>query len=301
MGSSRVRSRSKTRPAPPAPGVPRAVWALGAAIAAAGVLVYANSLRGPFVFDDLLSVVENQSIRDWSRVGDVLSPERELPTAGRPLVNFSFALNYAVGGLNVAGYHLANIALHAGCALLLFGLVRRTFELPSIAMPLERSRGIAFATTLLWTVHPLNTEAVDYITQRTELMMGLCYLLTLYASLRAATSARPWRWSAAAIGACTAGMACKESMVTAPLMVALYDRLFLFDSLAQALKRRRRLYLGLSASWLLLAALMWSRPRVHSAGFSTDVSSWTYLLNQTGMIVRYLRLAVWPRRSPGAL
>src|SRR5436190_11697462 len=75
-------------------------WAFGAAIACAGLLVYSNSLKGPFVFDDLLAIVDNQSVRDWLRLGDVLFPERELPTAGRPLVNLSFALNYAAGGLN---------------------------------------------------------------------------------------------------------------------------------------------------------------------------------------------------------
>src|SRR6185436_12269087 len=48
-------------------------------------------------------------------------------------------------------------------------------------------------------------------------------------------------------------------------------------------------------TWLITAALMWSGPRIHSAGFAAGVSPWTYLMNQTVMIARYLRLAVWPR------
>ena len=109
MPSSRA-SRSKARRTVPPPDVAarvprasRAGWVWGAALACVTLLVYANSLKGPFVFDDLLSVVENASIRDLSRPGAVLQPERELPTAGRPLVNLSFALNYAVGGLGVTG------------------------------------------------------------------------------------------------------------------------------------------------------------------------------------------------------
>ena len=257
---------------------------------------YANSLRGPFVFDDLLSVVENLSIRDLSRIGDVLRSERELPTAGRPLVNLSFALNYAVGGLSVTGYHLVNLAFHR-CALVIFGIVRRTLELPAAQSRLTGDRR-ALRHGAPGALHPLNTEAVDYVTQRSELMMALCYLLTLYASLRAwqaLTSGTASRWSAVAIATCAAGMACKESMATAPLMVALYDRIFLFDSFAQALQARRRLYLGLSLSWIVLAFVIWSGPRMHSAGFSTGVSPWTYLLNQAVMIVGYLRLAFWPR------
>jgi tetratricopeptide (TPR) repeat protein len=90
-------------------------------------------------------------------------------------------------------------------------------------------------------------------------------------------------------------MATKESMVTAPLIVVLYDRVFLFPSLRDAFRRRRRLYAGLVATWGLLAALVWSGPRNLSAGFSAqDADAGTYLLNQAVMIVRYLRLAVWP-------
>jgi tetratricopeptide (TPR) repeat protein len=162
-------------------------------------------------------------------------------------------------------------------------------ELASWATPL------AFATTVLWELHPLNTEAVNYLTQRTELMMSIFYLLTLYASVRALRSNERTLWQAIAMGSCAAGMACKESMVTAPLMVVLYDAVFVFKSIKSALSDRWRFYVGLAASWVLLAALNWSGPRVHSAGFSTDVHPWTYLLNQTIMLTQYLRRAVWPR------
>src|SRR5215472_8060351 len=89
-------------------------------------------------------------------------------------------------------------------------------------------------------------------------------------------------------------MACKESMVTAPVMVLLIDRVFVFETVIEAVRTRWRLYLGLAATWHVLAALVASGPRVNSAGFSSGVDVWTYLLNQTVMIVRYLRLAVWP-------
>ena len=78
----------------------------------------------------------------------------------------------------------------------------------------------------LVAVHPLNSEVVEYVTQRTESMMALCYLATLYAGNRAHGSKRPSRWYTAAVAACALGMACKESMVTAPLVVILYDRVY---------------------------------------------------------------------------
>jgi hypothetical protein len=226
----------------------------------------------------------------------VLSPERELPVAGRPVVNASFALNYALNGLDVGGYHAWNIAVHLGCALALFGIVHRTLRGGNLVSRFNgKPADLAFAVALLWALHPLNTEAVDYLTQRTETMMALFYLSTLYASIRSA-DASAWRgWPIVAVLCCALGMGSKESMVTAPLMVVLYDRVFVYRSIAQAVRSRAPLYAGLAATWLVLAAVLWSGPRIHSAGFSTDVSPWTYLLNQAAMITRYLWLAVWPR------
>jgi len=103
------------------------------------------------------------------------------------------------------------------------------------------------------------------------------------------------RWRGVAVAACALGMACKESMVTAPVMVALFDRVFLFASFRDAWRERRALYLGLATTWLLLAGLLATGPRPHSAGFSAGLSPWTYLLNQPPVLVRYLQQAVWPR------
>lgn len=262
-------------------------------IIAAGAITYWNSLSGPFVFDDQSAILINRQIRQLWPLTDALSPPNGSPTSGRPIVNLSFAVNYAIGGLDVRGYHIANIAFHILSALVLFGIIRLTLTGPKLEPRFGSSAdGMALTCALLWMLHPLQTESVDYVSQRTELMMGLFYLLTLYSAIRATRSPRPDRWHAAAVISCLMGMGCKESMVTAPLMVALYDRIFVFDSVKTALKARGALYLGLAASWLELAALATSR--TNTVGFSAGTSAWTYLLNQAVMIVRYLRLALWP-------
>jgi tetratricopeptide (TPR) repeat protein len=91
-------------------------------------------------------------------------------------------------------------------------------------------------------------------------------------------------------------MTCKESMVTAPVIVLLYDTVFQAGSLRRALRTRGALYLGLAACWLVLVSLISSGPRSHSAGFSSGLSPWTYLLNQPGMILQYLQRSVLPIR-----
>src|SRR6266850_6382175 len=121
-----------------------------AIIVLAGALAYMNSLRVPLVLDDSLTLLENPGIQDWRRLDRVLFPARELPVAGRPLVNLSFALNYAVGGTSVSGYHVVNLAIHLACGLVLFGLVRRTLLLPRIPDRLgTRSGSLAFAVALI--------------------------------------------------------------------------------------------------------------------------------------------------------
>jgi tetratricopeptide (TPR) repeat protein len=263
----------------------------------AGTAVYWNSLSGPFVFDDTVSIVENAYLLDWSHhLTKVLLPERELPASGRPLPALSFAINYAIGGLDVRGYHALNLALHLWCALLLFGIVRRTLELSSLLPRFgRRSTDLAFAAALLWTLHPLNTEVVDYVTERMESMMALFYFLTVYSSVRAHRSTRQGRWHLTAVLSSILGMLCKESMATAPVIIVLFDRIFVFESFTEAFRKRWRLYAGLMMSWLVLPPLMWSGPRMRSTGFSIGLSPWTYMLNQTVVISHYLLLTIWPR------
>jgi len=302
MASRRKSTKAARRSAPPVRDhAPAGVWLRAALVVVAGTIAYANALSGPFVLDDQDTIVLNEQIRQLSP-SVVLFPAVELPVAGRPIVNLSFALNYAFGGLEVRGYHVVNVAIHIACGLLLFGIVRRTFTLPSLRERFAaRSADLAAAAALIWVVHPLHTDAVDYVTQRTELMLGVFYLLALYASIRSVRlntdttyGGQAARWLVLSVVSCALGMASKESMVTAPLMILVYDRIFVFATLREAWQRRWRFYLSLAATWIVLAALLASGPRFRSAGFTSGVSSWTYFLNQTLMIVRYLRLAIWP-------
>jgi len=252
---------------------------------------YFNGLSVPFVWDDDPAIVTNQSIR--GSLADALVPPLETPVAGRPIVNASLALNYGIGALDTTGYHLWNLAVHIASALLLFGIVRRTFSSRKMFREAMFGDAVALVAALTWMVHPLLSETVDYVTERSESMVGLFFLLTLYAAIRAREPARSLRWELVSIASCALGMATKESMVTAPLAVVLYDLVFEFDSARDALASRRFLYAGLAATWLELGAIMWRWPRSTVGGAA--VGPWTYLLNQAQMITRYLGLAVWPQ------
>ena len=117
----------------------RALWGgslPGWLLAAVTLLVYANSWPAPFVYDDTLAIPQNPSIRRLWPLSGVLLPQTEggLTVSGRPILNLSFALNYAISGTDPWSYHVVNTLIHAGAGLLLFGIVRRTLarKFPSL-------------------------------------------------------------------------------------------------------------------------------------------------------------------------
>jgi protein O-mannosyl-transferase len=285
-------------------------------------IAFAPSLDAPFDFDDRPAILDNTTIRQlWPPSALWRTPPFGTAVSGRPVVNYSFALNYALnramaisqtpasdGAEQTIGYHVANVLLHVAAALLLFAVIRRTVRSPAVAANWHESADwLAAIVAGIWLVHPIQTEAVDYVSQRTELMVSVCYLGTLYAAIRAwpatATvgSATPPRrgtfaWSLVAVVVCLLGMASKEVMISAPLMVMLYDRAFLAQSW-RALwsdRARRWLYAGLVATMACSLALVAAGSRADTAGFDAGMPWYQYLYSQGWAIARYVRLTFWP-------
>lgn len=277
----------------------RQSWLPPLLVAVAAFAAYANSFSGPFFFDDGPAIVDNPTIRNLADLNAVLHPPGDgSGVSGRPLLNLSFALNHALGGLDPAGYHAVNLLIHILAAWCLLGLLRITFggarfcdAVRAAATPL------ATAAALLWAVHPLLTESVTFIVQRSESLAGLCFLATVYFFARAtANGGNAKRKLSVSVLACACGMAAKETMVVAPLLVLLYDREFASGSFSAAFARRRAYYGALATTWGILVLLVAAGggTRGAGAGLGLGVSPWHYALTQCEAIVRYLRLALWP-------
>ncbi len=262
-------------------------------LCALAVAAYSNALGNPFVFDDGVAIERNLRIRTLWPPWIMLSPPRDTPVAGRPVVNATFALGYAAGGLDPRGHRVVNLALHTACAWLLFAVLRRTLRARRAATP----DAVAIAAAAVWVVHPLASEVVDYVSQRSESLMALCTLLVLLGVARAAgaTGARERRVACVlAFVACALGMATKEAMVASPILAFLYDAVYCAGSAREAWRRRRALHVSLAASWLVLLALHMSTPRGLSVGFGHGVTPATYLAHQMLMLTTYLSLVLWP-------
>jgi len=263
-------------------------------IVIATAVAYWGTLAVPFVFDDQAWITSNPSIQHLRSIAAILSPPAGSGVGGRPVLSLSLAANYALSGHAPWGYHLANLAIHCLAALTLFGIVRRTLAYSAATFLPGRDRILpAFAVALLWALHPLQTEAVTYVSQRAESLMGLFYLLTLYCFIRGAQSAHARGWHVLSVLSCLLGMATKEVMVTAPLIVLAYDRTFVAGGARAALRLRWRVYLGYALTWLMLGFLM-TGLRERGVGYGLGYSWWSYALTECWVISHYILLALWP-------
>ncbi len=260
-----------------------------------GGITYANSLRGVFLFDDAYAIVDNVRIRNLWPLSPFLATER-------PLVELSLAINYAVGQLDVAGYHIFNIAVHIAAALTLYGLLRRTLSRAPVRPSFgETAAPIGFAVALLWLVHPLQTQGVTYVIQRGESMMGLFYLVTLYGFTRAVGSPHPVIWLLISVVCSALAMASKAVAVTIPVAVLLYDRCFITGDWRTIVRQRWGYYLVLCSTWGVLLACGIARQIVlpestrTAIGFGYQgVSPLQYAMTQPEILLHYLRLSIWP-------
>lgn len=260
-------------------------------IAVAVIGVYLNSFFGAFVFDDRATIVANPHLDRLWPPGEAFAAPPKSPLRDRPVVSFSFSVNRFLTGPSPASFHGGNLLIHLAAALFLFGVIRRSLLSPRLPERYRSSAlGLSLTSTLIWALHPLQTQAVTYLTQRCESLMGLFFLGTLYAFIRGAGSPRPRRWYCLAVGLCALGMGSKAVMVTAPFLILCYDRVFVAVSRQEIWNRRRMFYLALFLTLAVQAALLLTTSYA-------DIKTYhplEYGLAQFGVITHYLRLALFP-------
>lgn len=288
---------SAPRGGPDPGGLPLRRAGLVAAVICAAVLVaYRDTGGAPFLLDDVPSILENPGLAGGPWTFAAWTPPPWSFTAGRPVLNWSFAASAGLGGLDSAGFRWANVALHALNAVLLFLIVTRVLRAAAFSrrMPADPAL-VGAACALLWAVHPLPTAAVTYISQRAEVLMATFHLATVLGFLRALDSRRPGLWRGLAATSFAAGVMTKETVVAAPLVCLLLDRAAGAAS-GRGLRRGGwRDYAVFLPGLILLTALaistaLTSRLAVAGGGwFGPGVAA-----IQMRALGEYLSLALWP-------
>jgi tetratricopeptide (TPR) repeat protein len=257
------------------------------------IIAYSNTFSVPFIYDDR-NIVENPSIRNLASLVQAFTPPPETGISGRPVINFTLALNYAISGMNPWSYHLLNLLIHLSSSLCLFGILRRTFQSNCLKEIFgEVITPMAFACALLWALHPLQTQAVTYTIQRCESLMGFCFLMTFYCAIRGWQSVTPRLWHLAAILSFIIGVGTKEVIAVAPVLLFIYDNIFFQRNWRDAIKQSSFLYAGLAIGLVFLGLLV-SRGGTASGARQINFSMFDYWITQPEVILHYLRLVFWP-------
>ena len=281
--------------------------------------IYSNILHYPFVYDDTFHLIEKV------RRGDPAGMQAYTPAGARGLVNLTFALNRKLGGLDVFGYHLVNVAVHALNGILVYFLASAMLQLLS-RLP-GRATGsagvvrdipvISLFCGLFFVAHPMQTQAVTYTVQRYTAMAAMFYFGSLLAYLRARMIAVRSRvsgeisrgrqvWVILLHGVCVASavaaLFCKQNAASLPVALLVIEFLFVDRSASGWKKKTVWIVLGLGC-WAAITAMSAGMFRAGPGGVSPPgsvagaPSRWTYLCTQFTVIVHYLRMLVLPFRQ----
>jgi len=261
-----------------------------------GFLIYANTLASSFHWDDYAVIINNSAIRQWMNFGEIFNAFNT-----RFLVGLSFAINYALGQLNAGGYHFFNIWLHLCNTVLVYALTLLILSDDSSRSFLNRFR-ISIFSAAIFLVHPLNTQAVNYIWQRSTLMVTFFSLLTICLLILYRKTHQWWAYSAS-IFACLLAMLCKENAFVLPFLLLVVDAIVNRHK-SQSNRARFLQFLPFLLCMPLIPLLLqrskeisleMMRPYSVFRGVSPDViSSMDYWLAQVNVLCTYLRMVVFP-------
>ncbi|HOW35726.1 MAG TPA: tetratricopeptide repeat protein [Candidatus Omnitrophota bacterium] len=268
---------------------------------AAGFALYGHTLKAPFLFDDMPVIVQNPFIRDMDNLNILFAYD---PT--RFLTHLTFAVNYYFGGPNPFYFHLTNLLIHIAASFLFFRFVNKALV---VAVPEwlkdQRDRNIfSLFCALIFLAHPLQTESVTYIVQRSTALAAFFYFLALILYLKIKTDYRWYYyltlWVVVVLGSMT-----KPIFITLPAVVLLYEFCF-FNSSRRQWKNDVIKFLPYASVLLIIPVFLtifllnYSSQRFDlskiflATKLTSEISRVEYLLTQVRVIVTYIRLLFIP-------
>ena len=257
------------------------------------MLIYGPSLATPFLYDDFPNIVTNEDLRADRPLAALLADHPSSTQFDRrPVGGLVSLFNFRTGGLNEKPFRLTNIIIHwlAAGALCLVAvqLAERIGKTPY-------PRLFAVLLAVFWAVHPIQSTAVIYISQRMESLMTLFFLVSCACLLNASRRETSGGWRAASAVAAFLCLLSKENGVGLPLLLLVLDRLFVAGSWKNIWLRHRMYYLALALGWTAASVWILQGPRV---GEWNDVASlaspWRYFQTECNVVLNYLRLVFWP-------
>ena len=268
------------------------------------LLIYSNTFKAPFVFDDNMNIQNNTSIRLGKLTTEnIVTAVSESHLRSRPIANISFALNYYFHQYNVTGYHVVNVLIHVTTGIFLYFFVKTTLHLPLLHFKDTTATWIASFTVLLWLVHPLHTQSVTYIVQRMNSMASMFYVLSMLLYIRGRLTLdkrRRWLLFTGCILAGILAIGSKEIALTIPLFLLLYEWYFFQDLSLVWFKKYLISFAGVIV-FLALSALMYmGTETLHNilvVPGDFDFTLTERVLTEFRVVIVYLKLLLFPHPS----
>ena len=302
MGAEPVNTYKK--PDCPVDCSPKYETLLFSLLAVVVILIYADTLTTPFIFDDIANIRDNPHIRVTSlSLKNLIRAAFQSPESSRPVANISFALNYYFNGFNLVGFHLVNIIIHLAGGFFLYLFSKATLKTPGLRCRSGKYGWIPFFTAFIWMVHPLQTQSVAYLVQRMNSLAAMFYILSmlLYVTFRLDTDTRgKWLPFAGCVFAGILAVGTKQISATLPVLIILYEWYF-FQELSLKWVRRHFLILSVILLFLIIISLIYldfdPAVRILSAYKHREFTLIQRVLTQFRVVIFYLGLMLWPRPS----
>jgi len=273
-----------------------------------GFLIYSNSFTAGYHFDDQQAIVGNEAFRAMQ--GKPLLEQLTLVwNFSRPrFVSYlSFAINYRLGGLDLFGYHLANLLIHIACSVLLCWFVLLTFLTPRMrSFPAARyAEAIAVFSSLIFLAHPAQTQGVTYITQRMASLATLFYLLAMIFHIKGRLERRGWYFAISWVSA-FAAVFTKELSYTLPVALFVYEWVFfepekmrkrILSFLPYLLFAFFAIFISFRAHFVVTEQNFFAKGFEGLSRFQAETPRAHYLLTQINVLRTYLRLFIFPIRQ----
>jgi len=275
-------------------------------IVGVALAVYSNTFSVPFHFDDRPIITENPYIQikvfTWERVQQLV--KNTYKETIRMFSIFTFALNYYFGGFNVFGYHLVNFIIHVASGIFLYWFLILTFNLPHLK---ERYSAISYRValfgSLIFIVHPIQTQSVTYIVQRMTSMGGMFYLfsMVLYIKGRLSSGKIQYAYFGGVVLVYLLGVFSKENVAILPLFMALYEFYFFqnFDLSPHGQKILMMLG-GVLLGLVALGFIIWGNRYIELTIAGYEYRTFTLserILTQFRVVLYYLSLLIYPHPS----
>lgn len=270
--------------------------------------IYWNSLHVPWHLDDIPNITDNPHLHlknlSWHGIKQAFfSDQRDPGRLYRPVSCLSFAMNYHFGGLDVFGYHLVNIMIHLLTSVFLFLFIYHTLNLPLLRHKYaSKSYAVAILSTVLWSINPIQTQAVTYIVQRMSSMAGLFYIMGMFFYLKFRTVENKgdkivffilcFITFIMAVGS-------KENALMLPLSLLLYEVIVIQRDIGETFKRNQKILFivtGVFLALCLIYLILDNKPFFSflSGYRNRPFTLFQRLLTEPRIIIFYISLLLYP-------